>query len=319
MTTFGHDEPWRVWRTALAGGRMHHAWLLAGRKGLGKAAFAGAAAGEMLAIGQTAPAPRPHPDILRIEPLPDKDEDEKKKAEGKPFQTKRNISIDQVREVQRRLTTRPTMGSRRAVIVDSADELEPSAANALLKSLEEPPQGTFFLLLSHRPGRLLPTIRSRCRTLRFPDLGDDEVGRVLDAAAPGLSAEARRAAVAAGAGSAGAALDFVARDLTAVQLAMTRLVEDADRGFDLRTALAGAIGARPERERIAAAFDLARGVLVAAVAGANRERQARMVEAHAALGRLAAEATTFNYDPGLLVLEIGGLLASAAPLREAAQ
>ena len=310
----GHEEPWRLWHAAFDGGRVHHAWLLAGRRGLGKAQFAAGAAREMLAREAAGPTPRPHPDIICVEPLPDKDEDEKKKAEGKPFQTKRNITIEQVRAVQRRLTTRPTMGSRRAVIVDAADDLEPAAANALLKSLEEPPQGTFFLLVSHRPGRLLATIRSRCRTLRFHDLADEDFARVLDAQAPGLSADDRRAAIAAATGSPGAALAFLARDLAAVQQLMARLVDEPDGGFALRGALATAIRARPDRERIGAAIDLARGILVgAAAASEDRERQGRIIEAHAALNRLAAEAPTFNYDPGLLVLEIGGLLASAAP------
>jgi DNA polymerase III subunit delta' len=313
MTLLGHGEPWRVWRAALGGGRLHHAWLLAGSKGLGKASFAAAAAGEMLALEQTGPAPRQHPDIIVVEPLPDKDEDERKKAEGKPFQTRRNITIEQVRAVQRRLTTRPTLGSRRAVIVDAADHLEPSAANALLKSLEEPPHGTVFLLVSHRPGRLMATIRSRCRMLRFHDLADGDIGEVLDAHAPGLAADARAAAIAGSAGSPGAALEFVARDLASAQRVMTRLVKEGDRSFALRAELAAALGARPERERMRAAIDLARCVLVRAAAAADRQRQARMIEAHAALGRLSAEAPTFNYDPGLLVLQIGGFLASAAP------
>jgi len=310
MPLIGHDEPWRVWRAALAGGRLHHAWLLAGRKGLGKAGFAGQAAHELAGGG---PAPAMHPDILMLAPLPDRDDDEKKKAEGKPFQAKRNITIDQVRAMQRRLTTRPTLGPRRAVIVDSADDLEKGAANALLKSLEEPPQGTVFLLVSHRPGRLMATIRSRCRTLRFAELGDDLVGAVLDQAEPGLSALSREAAIAAAAGSPGAALAFVARNLATLRPTLVKLVEHGDPGFALRGALVEAVGPRPERERIAAVIELARGVLVGAVAEAAPDRQARMIEAHAALVRLAAEAPTFNYDPGLLLLQIGGLLASTAP------
>jgi len=203
------------------------------------------------------------------------------------------------------------------VIVDAADDLEPSAANALLKSLEEPPQGTTFLLVSHRPGRLLATIRSRCRLLRFLDLGEREMEQILEAHAPGVSAEARQAAIASSGGSPGAALAFLARDLARVQQLMARLVEEGDPGLALRAALAAAIGPRPERERIAAAIDLARGILVTASAKAGRRRQALMIESHAELGRLAAEAPTFNYDAGLLVLRIGGLLASTAAPREA--
>ncbi len=103
----------------------------------------------------------------------------RRRRDGKPWQTKRNISVDQIREMQHRLTTRPTLGNRRAIIIYPADDLEKSAANALLKSLEEPPRGTFFLLVAHRPGRLLPTIRSRCRVLRFADAPDSEIEALL--------------------------------------------------------------------------------------------------------------------------------------------
>ena len=167
MTLLGHDEAWREWRAAIGQGRMHHGWILAGRKGMGKATFAAAAARELLAAeGSAWSDPLNHPDILELQPLPDSEDEERKRAEGKPFKVKRNISVDQVRALQKRLNTRPTLGERRAVIVDAADDLERGAANALLKSLEEPPTGTMFLLVAHRIGRLQATIRSRCRVLR---------------------------------------------------------------------------------------------------------------------------------------------------------
>ncbi|WP_370516039.1 hypothetical protein [Novosphingobium sp. Gsoil 351] len=145
MTLLGHDAAWREWRAAIGQGRMHHGWILAGRKGMGKAAFAAAAARELLeAGGSTWSDPRNHPDILELQPLPDGDEEERKRSEGKPFKVKRNIAVDQVRALQRRLNARPTLGERRVVVVDAADDLEKGAANALLKSLEEPPAGTIF-------------------------------------------------------------------------------------------------------------------------------------------------------------------------------
>ena len=149
-------------------------------KGLGKGAFARAAARELVAEpGVPQPDGEHHPDILVLDHLPANDDEEKKRDEGKPFQTKRNITVDQIRRMQQRLTMRPTLGSRRAVIIDPADDLEKSAVNALLKSLEEPPAGTFFLLVTHRPGRLLPTVRSRCRMLRFAPLPRAEIEAVL--------------------------------------------------------------------------------------------------------------------------------------------
>jgi DNA polymerase-3 subunit delta' len=180
MILTGHDEPWREWRAAVVSERMHHAWILAGTRGLGKGAFARAAARELVdGRGGHHPESGAHPDILVLDHLPANDDEEKKRDEGKSFQTKRNITIDQIRRMQQRLVTRPTLGERRAVIIDPADDLEKNAVNALLKSLEEPPAGTFFLLVTHRPGRLLPTVRSRCRVLRFAPLASDAMDAIL--------------------------------------------------------------------------------------------------------------------------------------------
>lgn len=317
MNLLGHDAAWAQWRAAMASSRMHHGWILAGIKGLGKGAFARAAARELVAEpGQ--PQPEFHPDVLLLEHLPANDEEEKKRAEGKPFQTKRNITVDQIRRMQQRLATRPTLGNRRAVIIDPADDMEKSAVNALLKSLEEPPQGTFFLLVAHRPGRLLATVRSRCLTLPFAPLGEEALDTVLRREAPEADAAARAAAVAAACGSVGAALDFVGLELGRVQPLMRQMAREGDADFALRSALAAELGNRPERDRLAAVLDLARATVVSEAHGAQRERQARLVTAHAALTVLSAQAPTYNFDPGLLALEIGGLLAGAAMPREAA-
>jgi DNA polymerase-3 subunit delta' len=315
----GHDDAWREWRAAMTSERMHHAWILAGKQGLGKGSFALAAAQELVAErGVAQPSAAAHPDILLLDHLPANDDEEKKRAEGKPYQTKRNITIDQVRRMQQRLTTRPTLGQRRAVIIDSADDLEKGAVNALLKSLEEPPVGTFFLLVAHRPGRLLPTVRSRCRVLRFAPLPDAEVEAILERAVPQADEATRRAAVAAAEGSPGSALGFVQQGLGAVHGTMRKLLHDGDPAFALRGLLAEEIGARPDRERIQATLELARAVLAGELAAAPRERQARIIAAHGELTTLAAQAPTYNFDPGLLAMEIGGLLASAAMPREAA-
>ncbi|WP_343061289.1 DNA polymerase III subunit delta' [Novosphingobium flavum] len=317
MSLLGHDEAWREWRGAMASGRMHHGWILAGKQGLGKSAFAMAAARALVAEPGI-PQPDLHPDILLLEPLPANDDEAKKKEEGKPYATKRNISIDQVRQIQHRLITRPTLGSRRPIIIDPADDLEKSAVNALLKSLEEPPTGSFFLLVAHRPGRLLPTIRSRCRTLRFPALSDAQVGEVLAREARGADAATRAAAVAAAEGSPGAALGFVEQDLGPLHGLMDRIVSEGDELFALRGELAGEIGARPDRERLLATLDLARAVLAGRLRAASPAQRLRMIDAHGELARLTAQVPTYNYDPGLLAMEIGGLLASAAMPREAA-
>ena len=315
----GHDTAWREWDEALGSARMHHAWLLTGPRGLGKGLFARAAAARLVAeAGIPQPDVAAHPDIIMLDHLPANEAEEEKKAEGKPFQTKRNISIDQIRRMQHRLTTRPTLGSRRVVIVDPADDLEKSGANALLKSLEEPPSGTYFLLVAHRPGRLLPTIRSRCRVLRFAPLGADEVSAILRQNSPQADAATLAAAVAAAEGSPGAALEFVEQELGALHTLMVRLIDEGDDSFALRGALADELGARPDRDRQQAVADLARALVAAELAKGNRARQAKVIAAHGELARIGGQIATYNFDPGLLVLEIGALLASLAMPRETA-
>jgi DNA polymerase-3 subunit delta' len=310
----GHEEPWREWRAALGGERMHHAWILTGRRGVGKAAFAQQAARDLVG----GPATGEHPDVIVLTHPPKDDKEADKRAEGKAFETKRNIPVDEVRAMQRRLTTRPTLGERRAVIVDPADDLEPSASNALLKSLEEPPPGTYFLLIAHRIGRLLPTIRSRCRVLRFPPVPEAAIDAVLRREAPEVDQATRAAAIAASAGSPGVALEFVGLGLGELHRLMQELVRAGDPDFARRGKLAEAIGARPDRQRQLAAIDLARSVVTEAMRGVATRDIPALTEAHAELSRLAAQAPTYNYDPGLLVMEIGSLLAALGAPRGAA-
>ncbi|PLK25866.1 AAA family ATPase [Novosphingobium sp. TH158] len=319
MSLIGHDDAWREWRAAMAGERMHHAWMLVGPKGTGKGLFARAAAAELVAqAGVPQPPFDHHPDILIPEHPPENKEETKKRDDGQAYKRKRSIPVDEVRALQHRLVTRPTLGPRRAVIFDPADDLEKSASNALLKSLEEPPVGTFFLLVTHRPARLLPTIRSRCRILRFPALTDAEMNRIVAQETPQADSATRAAAIAAAQGSPGAALDFVDQDLGALHRIMQQLVAEGDAQFTLRGELAAQIGARPTRERIQATLDLARAVLAGNLRGMSAAQQARVVDVHAALAQLTAEAPTANFEPGLLAMEIGGLLASAAMPRETA-
>lgn len=313
MTLIGHDDAWRTWDAALMASRMHHAWLLAGQQGLGKAHFARAAAAALVAEpGVHQPAPGAHPDILLLEPLPDGEDEARKHAEGLPHRTRRNVTVEQARALQTRLTTRPTLGARRAVIIDAIDDLERGAINALLKSLEEPPTGTVFLLVAHRPGRLIATVRSRCRVLRFPPLVDPAVEAVVAGAAADAEPRARDAAVLAARGSPGVALTYLGRDIGVAVALMRRMLAEGDRDLALRAALATTLGTRIDRERLLAVLDLARALLTEALVATSRARQAAIISAYGRVESLAARAPTYNYDPALLLAEIGGLLASVA-------
>ena len=310
-----HTEAWRQWRDALGGERMHHGWLLAGKSGLGKRDFAFAAARELVAEAGVPQPAGEHPDILVLTYGPKDDKAEKAQADGKPFERARSIRIKQIRAMHRRLITRPTLGSRRAIIIDPADDMEKAAANALLKSLEEPPVGTFFLLVTHRPARLLPTIRSRCRTLRFPPLADSQLAAMLGDA--GLPPDP--AAIAAAEGSFGVALRFAAQYLAPVARVIAALLAGGDEGFTGRGELARLIGPRADRTRIQAVLELAQSLVARAARETGDARlRARMIDAHAALVSLAAEALTANFDPGMLPFEIGSLLVAAAPASEPA-
>lgn len=319
MTSWpNHAAAWREWREAMTGARMHHAWLLAGKAGLGKRAFAEVAARELVAEEGIAQPTGAHPDILLMTYLPKDEKEEKNREDGKPFELKRNITVAQIRAMQQRLTTRPTLGQRRVVIIDPADDMERNASNALLKSLEEPPRGTFFMLVAHRPARLLPTIRSRCRILRLPTVANGEIARMMGDEMPDVAATEREAAISAAGGSPGAARAFIEQNLGPVAALMQRMLREGDPGFVLRAELAAAVGARPDRLRLQAMLDLARSMVAQAVRQADAGQVPGLVEAHAALVELAAQAPTYNFDPGLLVLETGGLLARAAGASEPA-
>ncbi len=228
----GHEVQIAAFREAADRDRLHHAWLLAGPQGVGKAMFALAAATRLLANaagppvnlpGLQAPAFHPiinyieagsHPDLRILTRL----------AKDKTEDLARSISIDQVRALQGLFATTPSLSRRRVVIIDAIDDLERPAANALLKNLEEPPVGTIFFLVSHAPGRLLPTIRSRCRLLRFAGLSSADMRRILQAELPDEPGEEIEALARIGAGSPGRALRFAGLDIATLDGAIEEMI-----------------------------------------------------------------------------------------------
>ncbi|MGH1464768.1 MAG: DNA polymerase III subunit delta' [Cognatishimia sp.] len=194
-TLFGQEVAQQGFLEAFNADRLHHGWLLTGPRGVGKATFAWQVARFLLTTpkadqgGMFADAPQiahslevdpNHPVSRRIlagsEPglfAVRRPYDEKSKK------LKSQITVDEIRKLKAFFTLSAADGGRRVVIVDAADEMNVSAANALLKLLEEPPADTTLLLISHQPSRLLPTIRSRCRELRFSPLTSDTMRQAL--------------------------------------------------------------------------------------------------------------------------------------------
>lgn len=298
---------------ALERGRLHHAWLLCGPEGAGKASFAYRAARRLLgAAPDPARGPlgaRPddpvsrlvsaqaHPDLLVLERL----------VEG--GRTKRNISVDQARDLPEFFAKSPSQARHRVAIIDAADDLNLNAANALLKVLEEPPERGVLFLVTHAPGRLLATIRSRCRRLAFPVWSEDRL-EALVARRTGVGGEAAHRAAAMAGGSPGRALALAEGPVVeADELARAWVAADADRAEQLAV-IDGFRGAEGQ-----ARFDILMERLIAAV----RERAlsagpdgARWAELWGRLSELPERQSGLNLDKGDV---LSGALADLARTR----
>ncbi|QPC87736.1 DNA polymerase III subunit delta' [Mesorhizobium sp. NBSH29] len=205
----GHAEVAAMLASAYRVGKLPHAILLAGPSGIGKATLAFHLAHHLLRHPSSAQAPSEfsppdpasslsrqiasgaHPSVLHLT----------RPANDKTKGYKSVITVDEVRRVSRFLSMTSHDNSYRVVIVDTADDLNTNAANALLKNLEEPPSRTIFLLITHSIGRLLPTIRSRCQTVLMQPLSAADMFAVLEGFNLSLTGTAdKRAALAAHAG-----------------------------------------------------------------------------------------------------------------------
>jgi DNA polymerase-3 subunit delta' len=318
---YGHNAAVAAFRSALDAGRLHHAWLVSGPSGTGKALFADKAALRVLAQGAGPPPEAPgldvpdehpaarlaaagsHPDLARLERLT---------KEG-GTELARSITVDQVRGLQRLFATTSSMSPWRAVVIDSADDLERNAANALLKNLEEPPPSTVFLLVSHSPERLLPTIRSRCRLLRLSPLKSDVMASALRSALPDAGEDEIQALVEVGEGAPGRAIAYRGLDIAGLDRAIEELVRSGDATNARRAALAQSLALKSAQPRYEAF--LARAP--AAIAAAARQRRGPALAEAVALWeratQLAGTARRLSLDPQSTVFELAGLLAALAP------
>lgn len=238
---FGQERAEAAFLDASTEGRRHHALLLTGPRGVGKATLAWRIARYLRTEEDTGPGlfgdgsapttldvPEDHPVVRRMAALSDPgtllirrawDPDRKR--------LKAQITVDEVRKLNSFFGLSATDGGSRVVIVDSADEMNPSAANALLKVLEEPPANAVLLLVSHQPARLLPTILSRCRTLRLSALDPDALQAALHQT--GVEFEGAAELTELAAGSAGDALRLIAGDGLSLYADIVTLLSQAPR------------------------------------------------------------------------------------------
>jgi DNA polymerase-3 subunit delta' len=317
----GHDAAIAAFREGLDSGRLHHAWLIAGPRGIGKALFADKAALRVLAGAAGPPVEGPgldvpdehpvarlaaagsHPDLMRLERL----------TRDGGTDLARSITIDQVRGLQRLFVTTSSLSPWRAVVIDAVDDLETGGANALLKNLEEPPPDTVFLLVTHAPERLLPTIRSRCRLMRLSPLPDDAMASALAAALPDAAADEIGALVRIGEGAPGRAVAWRGLDVDSLDRAMDALVRDGDPANGRRAALAQGLALKSTQPRYEAFLARVPSRI------AREARQRRGPELAAALGlweraaALARSAQRLSLDPQATVFELAGMLAELAP------
>jgi DNA polymerase III subunit delta' len=323
---FGHAEAERALLEAYQGGRIPHAWLIGGPPGIGKATLAYRLARFVLAHPDAAApavqkatslaveannpvarriAAQAQADLLALERVINE-------------QTNKLYTVIRVDDVRRAV---PFFGSTageggwRIAIVDAVDDLQREGANALLKVLEEPPPRTLLLLVSHAPGRELPTIRSRCRRLLLRPLAAEDVARAL-AAATGRAAddpELCEAAAAAG-GSVARALGFLDGPALALRQRVLELFAQLpDPDPRALHALGDALGGS-EPTTLAAFLDLVNGWLSARLTGEPRPARqlARTAEVWEKVNRAAREVDVYNLERKPLVFAVFGLLAEAA-------
>ncbi len=208
LRLFGQDAAQAILSTAWWSGKLANAWLLCGAEGIGKATLAFRFARTILGNAPAGAGNPPSPGMCALPVLSDGNPDDqvsRKIASGahpnlrvirrsvnpKSGKKRSEIVVDEVRNAKEQFLTRTaTDGAWRILIIDPVDDLNESAANALLKVLEEPLHKVLFLLVNHRHGAAIPTVRSRCQSVVLPILPDTDVRRAAEEAAPALAGKA---------------------------------------------------------------------------------------------------------------------------------
>ena len=236
----GHQQAEAELLQAWQGKRLHHAWMITGPRGIGKATLAyrfarfilngGATGGSSGLFGTSTPqnlaidpansvavriAAGSHPDLLTIE----------RGVNEKTGKMRGEVVVEDVRGVREFMALTPAEGGWRIVIVDSADEMNKAAANALLKILEEPPPRALLLLVCHAPGRILATIRSRCRMMSLSPLSQEQVEQVLTQTLPDLDMDDRHILARLSDGSPGRAVVLAEEEGAELQQKLLQIIK----------------------------------------------------------------------------------------------
>jgi DNA polymerase-3 subunit delta' len=325
---FGHHDAEQALLNAYRSGRIPHAWLIGGAAGIGKSTLAYRMARFVLAHRDPFA-----PDVQRAETLEIDASDPVARhvaagAHGGLLTLERTlndkgvmrtvITVDETRETISFFGSTAAVDGWRVCIVDTVDELNPNAANALLKVLEEPPRQSLFLLVSHAPARVLPTILSRCRKLLLRPLAtSDVVAAAAQAASLAIDDPALAEAAEAAEGSVARALTLLGGDALKLQQRTAALLATLPQ-VDPRElhALGDALGGS-DRVALAAFVDsVDRWVGTRlraddANANANLPRLARLAEVWEKINRAARDTEAYNLERKPLVFSVFGLLAEA--------
>ncbi|MGY3603646.1 DNA polymerase III subunit delta' [Bradyrhizobium sp. Leo121] len=323
---FGHREAETALLAAYRSGRIPHAWLIGGTAGIGKATLAYRMARFVLAHRDPLAPSVQQAETLAVDPQDPVARQVAAGAHGGLLVLERGlndrgvlrtvITVDETRETISFFGSTAAVEGWRVCIVDTVDELNPNAANALLKILEEPPQQSLFLLVSHAPSRVLPTILSRCRKLLLRPLDTDDVIRAASAAAEMAPDDpALIEAAAAAEGSVARALNLLGGDALKLQQKTAALLATLPQ-VDPRElhALADSLGLS-DRVALAAFIEgVERWIsdrLRTGDPNANLPRLARLAEVWEKIVLAARDTEAYNLERKPLVFSVFSMLAEA--------